>query len=118
MSCNFHKSNDHILELCRIYSKSLQYYLKKHNYNSEIICNSNIDDLATLFYAPAVISTSSSFSFMSGFFGNGVFVTTEHAQNTECNSCNDIMLYNYNLPHEKVDSYYDTDIVIAQLANK
>jgi hypothetical protein len=118
MSCSFHKSNDHIMELCNTYSNSLRYFLKKHNYNSEIICNSNIDDLATLFYAPAVISTSSSFSFMSGFFGNGVFITTENAQNSDCTACNDIMLYNFNLSHEKVDSYYDTDIVIAQLANK
>jgi len=134
MSCSFHKSNKEKQDSCKIYSESLQRYLKEIGYESSIVCNSNIDDFATLFYAPAVISTSSSFSFMSGFFGNGIFISTESiegkicnesgtyipAKNVEdkvCNSCKDFTIYGYNLMHNLVDDYNNTDNVIRLLNN-
>jgi len=119
MSCNLHKSNDTMKESCNIYVNSLQEYLKDNNFNSEIVCNSNIDDFATLFYAPAIISTSSSFSFMSGFFGNGIFISSElkNKKEEDCKSCNNVILYGYNLSHEKVNDYNDTETIIDKLKN-
>ena len=119
MSCSFHKSNENRIKSCNIYTNSLQDYLKKNKYDSEIICNSNIDDFATLFYAPAIISTGSSFSFMSGFFGNGIYISTELKSDGSynCNSCNDIILQGYNLLHENVIDYHDTAKVINLLKN-
>jgi hypothetical protein len=118
MYCNFHNSNDNQKKSCDIYSKSLQDFLKENNFDSEIICNSNIDDFATLFYSPVVISTSSSFSFMSGFFGNGVYISTELIDKKTCNLCNEIILHDYNLKHENVDDYNNTDVVVNLLKNK
>jgi hypothetical protein len=115
MSCSSHNSDEKEQESCNIYTKSLETYLKENGYESETICNSNIDDFATLFYAPAVISTSSSFSFMSGFFGNGVFVATEFDSGKKCDDCHDWTLYGYNLPHENVADYHDTTSVVEIL---
>jgi len=115
ISCSFHKSDEKIQNSCKIYSKSLQNYLKEIGYESNIICNSNIDDFSMLFYAPAVISTSSSFSFMSGFFGNGIFISTEFIKDEKCSSCKDFTLYGYNLMHDLVDDYNNNDNVISLL---
>jgi peroxiredoxin family protein len=117
MSCSFHESNEKTQKSCKIYSESLQNYLKEIGYESNIICDSNIDDFATLFYAPAVISTSSSFSFMSGFFGNGIFISTEFNEGKLCKSCKDVVIYEKNLMHNLVDDYNDTDNVIRLLNN-
>lgn len=117
MSCSFHRSDEKMQKSCKIYAESLQNYLKEIGYDSNIICNSNIDDFATLFYAPIVISTNSSFSFMSGFFGNGIFISTEFIKDEKCNSCKDFTLYGYNLMHDLVDDYNNTDNVISLLKN-
>ena len=115
MSYNTHNSFKENMISCKKYADSLQDYLNEIGYNSNIICNSNIDDFATLFYAPAVISTSSSFSFMSGFFGHGILISTEHEERKKCDLCDDFILYGYNLKHEFVNDYYDTDNVISIL---
>jgi len=115
MSCSSHNSNNNDVISCKKYTGSLNDYLKGIGYNSEIICNSNIDDFATLFYAPGVISTSSSFSFMAGFFGNGIFISTQHPDGKVCNDCSDFVLYDYNLKHDLVKDYYDTNTVINLL---
>ena len=114
MSCSTHRSNINQQESCKKYSGSLSDYLNSIGYQCETICNSNIDDFAMLFYAPAVISTSSSYSFMGGFFGNGIFLSTENLLG-KCDSCNDWMLYGYNLPHKDVDDYLDYNSVISLL---
>jgi hypothetical protein len=115
MSCSFHNSDNKMQESCKIYTESLKRFLKEIGYNSNIVCNSNIDDFATLFYAPAVISTNSSFSFMSGFFGNGIFISTEFIKDEKCSSCKDFTLYGYNLMHNLVGDYNNTDDVISLL---
>jgi hypothetical protein len=132
MSCTSHKSNNNNKKSCNIYANSLQDFLKENKFNTEIICNSPLDDFATLFYAPIVISTGSSFSFMGGFFGNGEFITTSIENYSIDNSINnfvnnivnfnkfenDTILYNYNLTHDKVNDYHDTNSVINLLKNK
>ena len=116
MSCSFHNSGKEQQESCSIYSKSIQEYLKTIGYESNIICNSNNDDFATLFYAPAVISTQSSFSFMSGLFGKGIFISTEYLQDKQCDNCNDNILHGYNLVYK--DDFNKTDQVIDLLKQK
>ena len=116
MSCSFHNSGKTEQELCSIYTTSIQEYLKTIGYESNIICNSNIDDFASLFYAPAVISTQSSFSFMSGLFGKGIFISTEYLQDKQCDNCNDNILHGYNLVYK--DDYNNTDKVIDLLKQK
>jgi hypothetical protein len=115
MSCNTHRTNAEQKKACSEYTDSLKTYLNEIGYQCDVVCGSNIDDFAAIFYAPAVISTSSSFSFMSGFFGNGVFISTENTIG-RCDACNDWMLYDYNLPHEDVEDYTKTDSVIPLLS--
>ena len=118
MSCSFHRSGKEQQDSCGIYAKSIKEYLKTIEYESNIICNSNIDDFASLFYAPAVISTHSSFSFMSGFFGKGMFISTEFHEGKQCENCDDSILYGYNLLHNQVDDYNNTDTVVDLLKQK
>lgn len=114
MSCNTHNSNINNQTACVEYTDSLKQYLNEIGYGCDVMCGTNIDDFAMLFYAPAVISTSSSFSFMSGFFGKGVFLITENA-NGKCTDCDEIMLYDYNIMHETVEDYVNTNNVIQLL---
>ena len=115
MSCVSHKANETEKQSCSTYANSLQEYLNNNGYQTEIVCNSNIDDFAAMFYAPAVISTWSSFSFISGFFGNGIYISTEGDKGKLCSMCEDVTLYGYNLPHELVTDYNNTDDVVKLL---
>jgi hypothetical protein len=114
MSCNTHRTDAEQKKACAEYTDSLKMYLNEIGYECDVVCGSNIDDFATLFYAPAVISTSSSFSFMSGFFGSGVFISTENTRG-KCDACNEWMIYDHNLHHHEVDDYKNTEFVIPLL---
>ena len=114
MSCNTHNSDVEKQNACVDYTDSLNKHLNEIGYECDVMCGTNIDDFAMLFYAPAVISTSSSFSFMSGFFGKGLFFSTENT-NGKCTDCNEFMLYNYNLMHDQVEDYSKVDSVIQLL---
>jgi fructose-specific component phosphotransferase system IIB-like protein len=82
-------------------------------------CGSNIEDFAKLFYAPLVISNGSSFAFMSGFFGKGVFVSTAHQSEMNpdviCENCKEWAIPNYNILHKDVEDYYDTGSTLSLL---
>ena len=69
-----------------------------------------------MFYAPAVISTISSFSFMSGYFGNGIYIQPSMMQNDNesCLDCNN-PYKGYNIPHNKVSEYHNVDEVYKLL---
>jgi hypothetical protein len=114
MSCNTHRTGAEQKKACSEYTDSLKAYLVSIGYQCDVVCGSNIDDFAALFYAPAVISTSSSFSFMSGFFGSGVFISTENTRG-KCADCKDWMIYDHNLPHKDVEDYTKTGAVIPLL---
>ena len=122
LACSFHRSDDAIKKSCAIYTKSLCDYLKSINYEPIVECNKNSEDFATLFYAPAVISIGSSFSFMSGFFGKGLFYSGGHREEKEkkpgCTLCDKWLITKYELKHSMVDDYHDTDKVIQLLAQK
>ena len=114
LSCTDHLSNKDNKNACKIYAELLKNNLSK--YNPEIKCNSNVDDFVSMFYAPAVISTVSSFSFMSGFFGNGIFIQPNIMENGEetCVEC--INSYKgYNVPHNKIVDYNNVDEVYKLL---
>ena len=119
--CNTHLKNDN--GTCDIYVDSLKQYLEKNGYRVNINCQSNIMDFATMFFSPAVISTSSSFSFMSGFFSNGIFISEGHTftlgKETDQRSCGEDckswLFSGYTLKHSYVKDYYDTATVIKLL---
>lgn len=113
LACFDHLSNEDNKKSCNRYVNLLK---EKLNYNVHIECNSNVDDFATLFYAPAVISTLSSFSFMAGYFGNGIYIQPRQmvSENEKCNDCENTFS-NYNIPHNKVTDYHDVDAVYKLL---
>jgi len=117
--CNSHFSNDNDKAKCDIYSESLAKYLVSIGYKSIIKCQSNLDDFATMYYAPAVISSGSSYSFMSGFFGKGLFISSGHQDEgePEFDGIGDWLYNGYNVMHSEVPDYYDTDSVIKILSN-
>lgn len=116
-----HLSNKDFDNACDVYSNSLKRYLEELNYEVEIYSSSDIEDFANLFYAPATIAAVSSYSFMSGFFGNGLYITSEHIKENDkepgCSreKCGEWMLGGYLLKHKNVDEYMDTTNTIYLL---
>jgi hypothetical protein len=117
MNCSSHLSGNKEKEACATYADSIMDYLKEVGYTPTRVCGDNLDDFATLFYAPAVISTASSFSFMSGFFGKGQFISTSHEPDGSTQACEDCkeFRYGYNLYHSEVPDYFDIEAVKAKL---
>jgi hypothetical protein len=105
---------------CDEYIKDLIQYLKQLDYNVEIQCKSNIEDFAYLFYAPVTISTGGSYSFMSGYFGDGIFMAEGHIREDipeqKCTTCN-WLKQGHGLNHSLVKDYMDTNNVISLLKN-
>ena len=120
VSCSFHGSNEDNQIACKKYVDSLVEYLGSLGYSVETQCNSNIEDFAALFYAPVTISTGGSFSFMSGYFGDGIFIAEGHYINDEnfphsqCTDCS-WLKHGHCLKHSDVEEYYNTDAVISAL---
>jgi hypothetical protein len=108
-----HKSSNINREACKIYTQSLKKYIESIGYKVIIQSKSADQDFATLFYAPAVISSGSSFSFMSGFFSDGIFISEGHQ--SLCTDCGKWLVHGYSIDHKNVKSYHDTDNVISLL---
>jgi hypothetical protein len=112
--CNSHYSSGNV---CDTYSESFTKYLESLGYEVIIKCQSLNEDFATMFYAPALISTCSSLSFMAGYFSDGVFINSmydEH-KNRQCDECGDWYLKGYSLKHSEVEDYHDSEKVISML---
>jgi hypothetical protein len=111
-----HANTINTLVQSQIYIDSLKENIENNGHRVILInTQSSLDDFALLFYAPACISTSSSFSFFSGFFGKGIFISgyhTEYEENTCTASC---IKKGYSLNHCDVADYNDTSTVISQL---
>jgi len=109
-SCSSHLSNNEMVKSCSEYTNKLCEYLESINYEPKPECNSNLEDFAKMFYAPAVISIGSSYSFISGFFGNGVFLSTEHIEEHErspgCAICSEWTLKG-KVKHSQIKDYYN-----------
>jgi hypothetical protein len=116
LSCTSHYNHGNN---CNIYLLDLQEYIESLGYKVIVECNDTINDFATIFYAPAVISSTSSFSFMSGFFSDGIFISTGHFnENTpeiKCYECGSWLKHNNALLHSTVIDYTDDKTVIKQL---
>lgn len=114
-----HLSENENQQSCNIYIGSLIKYLENLGYSVTIVSKSNIEDFADMFYADAVISSVSSFAFMSAFFGNGVYYSSEHIEEgestTQCTLCKSWTLPSTKLRHRDVADYHDTENVISLL---
>ena len=115
--CNTHLSSTENQKSCDKYFKSLTEYLENLGYEVIAKCQSVDEDFAMMFYAPGLISTSSSFSFMAGFFSDGVFISSmyDERKNRKCDDCGDWYKKEYTLKHADVADYHDTDTVISML---
>jgi hypothetical protein len=113
LSCTEHLSNEQNKNSCEKYVNLLKEQLKE--YNPEIKCGTNVDDFVSMFYAPLVISTQSSFSFMSGYFGNGIYIEPNTMSgDSECSDC-ETEYKGYNIPHSIVNDYHNIDEVYKLL---
>ena len=120
MNCSTHRCGKENQEACAEYVRRLAAFLTSLGYEVETQCKTNGEDFADLFHAKMVISTGGSFSFMSGFFGKGIFLSTEHIptdKTSRCESlaCQRIFKKGHNIPHEQVESYHDVDQVYTLL---
>ena len=116
MNCSTHRSGKEDQEACSQYVQKLTQYLNSLGYEVETQCKTNGEDFADLFQAKAVISTGGSFSFMSGFFGEGMFLSSEHSPENSCDSTEcSLFMKGYNIPHEQVESYHDIEKVYTLL---
>jgi len=113
LTSTVHRSNSKNKEACEIYLNGIKNYIESIGYKVIIQSKSKEEDFATLFYAPAVISPGSSFSFMGGFFNDGLFISEGHQ--SLCNNCGKWLVRGYGIDHNKVDNYYDTSNVITLL---
>ena len=114
--CNGHLSDMNDQKACNIYYDSLSNYLNSIGYKTIQKCSTNVEDFASMFFAPAVISTCSSFSFMSGFFSDGIFISEGHyTDKYVCDNCDEWLLHGYSIQHSEVENYHDTDSVIQKL---
>jgi hypothetical protein len=111
LTSSIHRSNNKNREACEIYTQSLKKYIESIGYKVIIQSKSADQDFATQYYAPAVISPGSSFSFMSGFFSDGLFISEGHL----CTNCSEWLIRGYSIDHKNVKSYHDTDNVISLL---
>jgi len=115
--CNKHESSKESQESCDIYYNSFVQYLESLRYDVIPKCNSADEDFASMFYAPGLISTSSSFSFMAGFFSDGVFISSFYDEKSDrtCDDCGDWLQTGHTLKHSEVQDYHDEKKVISQL---
>lgn len=113
LSCNSHLASEENKNSCNKYVELLTNELKE--YNPKIQCGTNVDDFISMFYAPAVISTQSSYSFMSGFFGNGTYIQPNFMNNNEeCSTC-ESDYKGYSIEHNIVNDYHNIDEVYKLL---
>jgi hypothetical protein len=115
LSCTSH-NNGH--NNCNIYILSLKEYIETLGYEVILQCNDEYNDFATIFYAPGILATSSSYSFMSGFFSDGIFISSGHyceEKNIKCYNCKSWLKHNNTLEHADVPDYNDTEYVINKL---
>uniref|UniRef100_A0A6C0DRI6 Uncharacterized protein n=1 Tax=viral metagenome TaxID=1070528 RepID=A0A6C0DRI6_9ZZZZ len=116
-----HESSPENMAAATIYILSLAKFLESHNYIVELVSQNVESDFIAMFYAPAVISTCSSFSFVAGFFGNGLFITEGHYNEDEDGLISQSVCYapfikkGYSVNHKRIVDYYDTESVIKIL---
>jgi hypothetical protein len=115
--CNTHKTDESQQQACDYYSSSLVSYLENLGYTAIVKCGKLDEDFATIFYAPAVIGTGGSFSFMAGFLSDGIFYSSmyDEQKDREIKDSDGWLFNGYTLKHAEVTDYYDTQTVIKSL---
>ena len=118
MFSNGHGTDWRLKEKSTEYATDLKRCLNEHGYPVEIISNSNIEDLSIMFYAPGVISSCGSFSFIGGLFGVGKFIMNDHSDfpgMKDLPSEYNFIKQGYTINHSEIADYYDTSTVIRRL---
>lgn len=109
LSCHSHLSNEKNSNACKEYVRLLSEELSPMKVN--VKCGHYFEDFASMFYAPLVLSTGSSMSFMAGFFGHGKFLTAGHMFDGEKDNSPSCTICSHppsiNLLHKEVEDYYD-----------
>ena len=105
---NKHRSKNKEMNACNIYANDLINYINSLGYEAILESGTLTEDFVKMFYAPAVITTTSSYSFMSGYFGYGKFIVSRDCDKEFC-------YRKYALKHFNVKDYYNTDEVIKKL---
>ena len=115
--CNTHNNDEKKQRTCDYYSSSLVSYLENLGYTAIVKCGKLDEDFATIFYAPAVIGTGGSFSFMAGFLSDGIFYSSmyDEQKDRELKDSEGWLFNGYTLKHAEVADYYDTQTVIKSL---
>ena len=60
---------------------------------------------------------------MSGFFGNGTFISTEHCLHgttgccADCDNYENYFIRGYNISHDKIKNYFNINDVVKLLQN-
>lgn len=116
LSYTKHRSDSNNQTACMKYAESLKRHFLDNKFTVSVRTSSNVEDFATMFYAPAVISSTSSFSFMAGFFGYGIYVQPDPYNNAEIHE--DWVLQDASLEHALVLDYYDVEKTCSLLMDK
>jgi hypothetical protein len=120
LSYTKHNTGNNEQDACAEYANSLKTHLEKNGYNVTIKSDSDGEDFATIFYSPVIISTSTSFSAMSGLFSDGDYYQTYPTNDVTNATDTRIFMYpnSYNLNHDDVPDYFDVPNVIKLLKSE
>lgn len=115
ITCHTHLSEVKNQKAC---SKYVELLIKELSPTKATVqCRHYFEDFAVMFYAPKVISTGSSMSFMAGFFGHGEFITAGHFTEGSENTCKICKYSGVDVLHSDVSDYYDIDSVHKKLVD-
>jgi hypothetical protein len=117
MYSNIHNKVEENAKSCDAYVEHIKTHVLKNGVNDILVESSTeIQDFINLFYAPAVISIGSSFSFIAGFLGKGVFLSSGHIDGEEnkCTVCK-WLKRGYSVPHEQIPDYHNIPEVMKIL---
>jgi hypothetical protein len=120
LSYTKHNTGNNEQDACAEYANSLKTHLEKNGYKVTVKSDSDVEDFATIFYSPVIISTSTSFSAMSGLFSDGDYYQTFPSTYITNNTDTRMFMYpnSYDLKHEDVPDYYDVPNVIKLLKSE
>lgn len=121
VSSNKHHANTLLKTASDYYLQDFLSFLQEHGYNPIVQSESVLEDFATMVYAPILISSGSSYSFMAGMATTGTFLSSsvgredkiDHSFITNTN-CEWMCPFSPVL-HGDVVNYFDLNVVFKQL---
>lgn len=119
VSSNSHKSNSDKKVAAEKYLKAFIQFLNENGYNTIIQSGTIIEDFATMVFSPALISSSSAFSFHAGLANDRIFLSAlmGHEYKGRFFTVDNCEWMCPDLPvlHKDVEDYFDTEAVIKLL---